>query len=197
MRYCVMIDEKLKIAVEKSNLVLKTVNFDNEDSIIPTSKIINSIKSLTGAKIGIDYVSFSKLEIDADFGAMMRVTKNSDNTKTAEIFINSDRDSSYQRFSLVHELGHLITECYNFSPDNKKFTLSTHINQSVFSIDKEAYDKSEYLLNEQIANVFALRTLIPFNKLIERLEENSDLNKIAKSFGVTKDAIISRIALGV
>lgn len=194
-----MIDERMNIAVTKSNLVLDNITISENEKIVPTSKIINAVKNITRTKIGIDYVSFSKLQIDGNYGAMMRVIekekeKEKENEKIAEIFINSDNDKEYQRFSLVHELGHLITNHHNVN--QKDFIISAHINQNVFSIDEKDYSDNTYLLNEQIANVFALRTLIPFKELMMRLEKTGDLNKIANSFGVTKEAIISRIALG-
>lgn len=188
-----MIDQKMNVAVEKSNLVLEHINFSENDKLISTSKIIHAVKSITKTQIGIRYIPFSKLNIEENYGAMMRVVKKN-GEEIAEIFINSDNDSEYQRFSLVHELGHLITGRHNLDHDG--FVISTHIDQNVFSIEEKDYISNSYLLNEQIANVFALRTLIPFKSLMSRLDDSSDLKKIANSFGVTKEAIISRIALG-
>lgn len=196
-----MIDEKLQIAVDTSNIILdKLKEQSNDDKMVQTSRIINLVKAVTNSKIGIDYISFKENGLPYQCGAMMRVDKeNSDDGleyKKASIFINSDMDNAYQRFSLVHELGHLMTERYNTEANDGKYTMSTHIVQDVFSINKKAYDKNDFLLNEQIANVFALRVLIPFEKLRKELRESGDLDAIATSFGVTKEAIISRIALG-
>lgn len=194
-----MIDENLKIGFEKSNLLLMYLlkEIPEDDYMVSTRKIINLVKNLTNTKIGIDYKSFSSLKNKSasNYGAMMSVYKDGNN-RIAEIIINSDKDDEYQRFSLVHELGHLMTDKNNFELDNKRFMLSTHINWNMFSIPKEKYDNNTLLLNEQIANVFALRVLIPFEKLYKKIEESSDLNEIATSFGVTKDAVVSRIALG-
>lgn len=194
-----MIDEKLKVGFEQSNRLLDSLLKEIPDNkyMIPTGKIINLVKSITDTRIGIDYKSFSTLtnKNASNYGAMMSVYKENDN-KIAEIIINSDKEDEYQRFSLVHELGHLMTDKNNFELVDKRFKLSTHINWNMFTIPKEKYDNSTLLLNEQIANVFALRVLIPFEKLHKKLNECDDLNEIALSFGVTKDAIISRIALG-
>lgn len=190
-----MIDEKLNVAVEKSDLVLKKLKIRKDERMIPTKDILNAVKEITGFKISVGYTSFSEFKELDNCGAMMCVIKN-DDTTFARILINSDNSPKYKRFSLVHELGHLITNRHTISSSENQFMISTHIDQNIFSLDKKVYDKDEYLLNEQIANVFALRTIIPFDALMYRLKNYSDLDEIANIFGVTKEAVISRIALG-
>lgn len=199
MRYCIMIDEKLEIAILKSDeLNAKLENEAKlENGMVSTKRILHMVQHCTNTRIGIAYVSFSKaLGPHSSYGAMMRVY-NEHEQQIADIVVNSDMDIEYQRFSLVHELGHLMTERYNVDEKDKGYKISAHINQDVFSISKEEYEEDESLLNEQIANVFALRVLIPFKELMKRIDSNDNLSEIAKSFGVTKDAVISRIVLGI
>lgn len=208
MRYFMMIDEKLQIAVEKSNIILdllkKEKAFDN--GMISTKRIIYIVQNYIHASIGVAYSPFSKISKElSSCGAMLGLSKedsNGESKNVARIIVNSESDIENQRFSLVHELGHLMTEKYNFEDSNndssnENFKISAHINQNLFSIPKEDYEKNDTLLNEQIANVFALRVLIPFEELMKRLNNNDNLKEIADSFGVTKDAIISRLALGL
>ena len=199
MRYCIMIDEKLKIAVDKSNELNKMLENEAklENGMISTKRILHMVQHCTKTRIGVAYLPFSKaLGKSSNYGAMMSVY-NEDEQQVADIIVNSDMDAEYQRFSLIHELGHLMTGKYNVEEKSKGYKISAHINQDVFSIPKEEYDRDVSLLNEQIANVFALRVLIPFNELMKRIDSNGNLNEIAKSFGVTRDAIISRIVLGM
>lgn len=195
-----MIDEKLSIAVEQSNKIIDQLNNENktETGLISTKRILNIVQYNTNTKIGIDYISFSnalKSDKSLNYGAMMCVYKEN-NQQIADIVINNDISAECQRFSLVHELGHLMTGKYNIEEKGNRYKISAHINQDVFSIPKEEYDKYEFLLNEQIANVFALRILIPYGQLRKKINECGNLDIIAKHFGVEKDAIISRLALG-
>lgn len=201
MRYCVMIDEKLKIAEEKANEVLDKLNTENclEDSMVSTKMILRVVQQCTNTIIGIAYTSFSDFFGDNKAlnkcGAMMSVYKDDNDKQIAKIVVNADMEPEYQRFSLVHELGHLMTGKHNIENKNS-YKLSAHINQNVFSIAKTTYDNDEDMLNEQIANVFALKVLIPFNKLIPKISKDYNIEDVAAEFGVKEQAIISRIALG-
>ena len=115
---------------------------------------------------------------------------------SATIVLNADTDTEFQRFSLLHELGHLVTFNGDEPIDSSNYILSTHINYNVTSIPKEKYDKNKYLLKEQIANIFALRVLMPSNQFYEKMLELKDISAVAKFFGLTKDAVISRMMIG-
>ena len=77
---------------------------------------------------------------------------------------------------------------------NTKFTLSTHIDYNLSHIDKEKYE-NPFLLNEEIANIFALRVLLPLKPLMDEITKLKDLKKVAAHFGVPEEAVNSRLNL--
>lgn len=189
-----MNDNRFNIATEKANIVLKEMNHNNCD-IVSTTEVVDIVGRLTGKKITILETDFSNLQDNAkNFGAMMCVTKDN-----ATIVLNSNEniEPEFKRFSLVHELGHLITEKYNITANENQYTLSTHIDLKLNRIEEDEYKDNEFLINEEIANIFALKVLIPFNLLMKRIDEGKyDMKEISKSFGVSEDAIQSRLMLG-
>ena len=193
-----MYEEKLKIAYDKSNEILNNINFQS-DSMIDTTIVIDYIRNHYCPVINVLSSSFEKLKIGTSYGAMM-LTELSDKSNyqpsSATIVLNADTDTEFQRFSLLHELGHLVTFNGDEPIDSSNYILSTHINYNVTSIPKEKYDKNKYLLKEQIANIFALRVLMPSNQFYEKMLELKDISAVAKFFGLTKDAVISRMMIG-
>lgn len=118
----------------------------------------------------------------------------------ATIILNSNEniDDKFRRFSLIHELGHLITGKYNVQSnvDKKKtkFILSSHIDYALSHISEKEY-ADEFLLNEEIANIFALRVLLPLKPLLVEITKLKDLKKVAAHFGVPEEAVNSRLNL--
>ena len=190
-----MKDDRFNIAFEKANEVLTQLSYKGND-MVDTDEVIKIASRITGRHIKIFELDFSELSTKnadySNYGAMMRVEKKENGQ--AHIVINSKRDPVFQRFSLMHEIGHLITD--SFSSETEKYILSTQIQFDLTNISEEQYNKSNFLLKEQICNVFALLILIPSKILFKKLTECETIKDVSNFFGVTKDAVISRLMLG-
>lgn len=190
-----MVDSRLKIAYTKSNEVLDALTY-TDNNMISTQKIIDIVEKKLNCEIITSSCSFSEVSEDIqDYGAMMCTTVSRSGKREAIIVLNSDNDSEFQRFSLVHELGHLMTSQENLFNTNESYVVSTHINYRISSISQEEYQSDDFLLKEQLANIFALRVLMPSKLFFKTLESIDSLSKIAKNFGLTNEAVVSRIML--
>ena len=188
------INDRFKIAEEKANEVVKKLNYDAHD-MVDTDKVKDIVEEITGIKIAVGEISFNSLNKNvANCGAMMRVD-NTDQGKKAYIVLNSDKNAIFKRFSFVHELGHIITDKYNFSENEKKYTISAHINYNLTSLSEEQCT-DDYLINEQIANVFALLVLMPNKFFTKKLVALDSIKNTADFFGITPEAVMSRMRLG-
>ena len=197
-----MFDENLKIAYETSNEITGALSC-KEDQMISTQEVIHLIREKYCSDISVIFTSFSKANIGQPYGAMMKTELDNENIEPlkAHIIVNSDNDASFQRFSLLHELGHLVTHAWKKADEIKekernKYVVSTHIDYKITSIGKEDYDSSLYLKNEQIANIFALRVLMPSEQFYKKIEKYNNVSDVANFFGVPEDAVISRMMIG-
>lgn len=170
---------------------------------VPLSEIVEVVKEVSGfSKISTSFVDFSTLNYNSDqinmsdAGAMLS-TLDDTNGKTAEIILNDSKSAPIQRFSMVHELGHLITDAPNYiyeMPNDEKFTISTLINTDITFITEEQCKNNSYDMAEQIANIFALLVLIPNEISIQKLVQEG-IDKLIPKYGVTPDAIYSRMLI--
>ena len=212
----IMFDERFRIAYDKSDEFLSRV--DNTDGMISIAEALDCAKRFYCPEIYLLQDSFKKLDICDSYGAMMLATfkpmlstsskskKNSSDGNVSEIrateatiVLNSDKDVLYQRFSAFHELGHLVAIDHNTAGKRyiaPNFIISTHINYNITSISPKEYNESNYLLNEQIANIFALRVLMPTAIFYLKVRELNNITLVAKFFGVTEDAVMSRMKVG-
>ena len=194
--YWIMLSNEFSIAYEKANEVLALIGHKNEQ-MISTAAIIDAVEKMTNVDVKFSDYDFSKLSrenIDlSNYGAAMCVT-NKNGEKTASILLNSKETTKKKRFSLVHELGHLVTENL---PENGKYKISTHIDMNITSISEENLKKYKFLVDEQIANIFALLVLIPYDMLMDAFANYESLDLVAEFFGVDKNAIVSRMLLEI
>ena len=193
-------DKAFEIATIKANEVIERLHY-SDDGLVSTKQIVEIVSDIleqeNPTEIECLFVSFSSAGVSDDYGAMMSVLQSDGNSKQqATIIVNSDKDAKFQRFSLIHELGHLITNCYTAVDEKNHYTISAHIKYNITSISAEECKNDEKLKNEQIANIFALKVLMPFNAFMKKVFVSDDLQSIADFFGVTKDAVRSRILLG-
>ena len=199
--------QQFKIAFDKAKEITALLSSQGKDaSFIPLEDIIDAVKSAANyAEVYVTRQSFAALAISdkgkndykQSFGAMLSTSTNENGDKIAHLIVNSDYSADMQRFSVVHELGHLITEVPNFvyeTPDDGKFTVSAHVNPDITYISEEKCKKNKYLIAEQIANIFALLVLIPKDIKIRDIVDNG-LSVLTKRYGVTEDAIYSRMLL--
>lgn len=202
-----MVIREFDIAFEKAALINKglTARVQGE-CFVSLDDIVAAVKQVSHfSRISVNRQPFSKLELPDKFkksGAMLSTMTSvneatQEEEKVAHIIINSDYNASMQRFSVAHELGHLITEIPNFryeEIDDGKFTISTHINPDITYIPEELCKKNKYLVAEQVANIFALLVLIPDNIRIRDIKSKG-IDQLVEKYGVTEDAIYSRMLL--
>lgn len=193
-----MNDDRFNIAFEKSNLILEKIDTEN-NKMIDTQQVIDAVSEVTKTEIYVLKADFSGIKNAGRYGAMMSVVERGKKRK-ATIILNSNEniDDKFRRFSLMHELGHLITGKYNAQSnvDKKKtkFILSSYIDYALSHISEKEY-ADEFLLNEEIANIFALRVLLPLKPLMVEITKLKDLKKVAAHFGVPEEAVNSRLNL--
>ena len=126
---------------------------------------------------------------------MMRIE--ADGTpKAAYIVVNSDMPATYQRFCLFQQIGHLVTLPLDIPVDPQSYHVCTHINYDLTSISEKELENDYYLKREQVANVFALRVLMPGSQFYWKLRELDSVMEVARFFGLTTDAVISRMMIG-
>ena len=195
--------EEYKIAYNKAAEVLENINYKEnykENGMIRTASVIDAVEELTGIDVKFAEYDFSKLtdkkkKVNVEhYGAAMCVSEN-DNAKTATIFLNNKATAKMQRFSLIHELGHLITDVNTVSIG--KYKISAHIDMDITTIPEKILNDKKYafLIDEQIANIFALLVLIPYDLLCEEAPKYNKFEDLADAFGVETNAIISRMIL--
>ena len=190
--------KEFEIAYEKADKILKMVGIPRK-GMMRTASIIDAVEEVLGIDVKFTDYDFSKLALNSktldvsNFGAAMCVYK-SDKGKFATILLNNKESTKMKRFSLVHELGHLMTNRSDFS---ENYQVSTHIDMDITSIPDEVLDETEnkFLIDEQVANIFALLVLIPFDLLMYAMRKYDSIGEIADFLGVEKDAVISRFWL--
>ena len=202
-----MVIREFNTAFEKAALINKRLATRIQgDEFVSLDDVVAAVKEVSHfSRISVNRQSFSKLELPdrlKEAGAMLStMTGVNEETKyeekIAHIIINSDYNANMQRFSVAHELGHLITEIPNFryeEIDDGKFTISTHINPDITFIPEELCKKNKYLVAEQVANIFALLVLIPDDIRIRDIKAKG-IDGLVNKYGVTEDAIYSRMLL--
>lgn len=199
--YWFIMREEFKCVYEKAEKLLKNIRYE-KGKMVSTSKIIDEVEKATNTDIKFTEFDFSEIkDYDGkvgtfkDCGAAMYVSPASEKERgKARILLNDRENPKMQRFSLIHELGHLMLEGQNCV---NGYLFSTHINMNLTSIPKKQYERDEFLKKEQMANIFALLVLMPEDSFEYALEEYDSLDDIGHLFGVTKDAVISRLMLGI
>lgn len=202
-----MYDELLKIAYDKSDEIVNALNCGEYAGIVDTQQIVDAVSQSVPCKIQVSSLSFRNLRKNSEAqmrtlvekcGAMMLTTTENGNN-VAHIVLNEDKPPEFQRFSLVHELGHLMTA--NSEEDifgqnhESNYILSTHIDYEITSIPRKIYKDNEFLKKEQMANIFALRVLMPETAFYNELKKTGNIRDLAERFGLSEPAVISRIRL--
>lgn len=190
--------EEFKKAYKKAQDVLKLIHAD-DNKMVRTADIVSCVEKELDIDVKFKNQNFSiikDMENNAgrfsNYGAAMCVKQDNDK-KTAFVLLNDKETPEMKRFSLVHELGHLMLDSNIF---DGKYKICTHIDMDILSIPDKILEKREYefLVDEQAANIFALVVLLPyagFKKAIDR----EDIQTIANRYGVNTNAVISRLLI--
>lgn len=194
-------DERFRIAYEKAQEIHAVSTYSS--GAVDIDEIIKIVEIKENADIKLRLESFSNQEAFSESlsrcGAAMSVTETKKPGqalpfKQARILLNTDWPYQNMRFSLAHELGHIITGNYTVSDSANRFSVSTHIDTDITSFTDEDL-KNETLVKEQCANVFALLILMPNPIFQLTFRLFNDKEQIAAYFNVDVNAVNSRLEL--
>lgn len=193
-----MCNDNLKIAYERSDEIIQNVKYP-QDQAIGSDTILEYVRKTYCPVIELYSMSFENVQSCGvnmrNCGAMMRVDFDT-TPKAATIILNSVMPGTFQRFSLMQQIGHLVTIPPDSRLDPNSFHISTQINYDLWRINEEELENDCYMLREQIANIFALRVLMPNKQFFRVMRELGNTQAVAAFFGLTEDAVISRMMIG-
>lgn len=191
-------DVNLKIAYDRSDEILQNIRYE-QDRMIDTNLILGYVRRSYCPVVALYTTSFADIRSPgiamSDCGAMMQIDFDG-RPKSAVIVLNSDMPPAFQRFSLMQQIGHLVTLPPNAQLDPGNFHVSTRINYDLSSITEEELNSDYYLLREQVGNIFALRVLMPTGQFFQKMRELGSVRSAAVFFGLAEDAVISRMMIG-
>lgn len=139
-----------------------------------TEKIINDLESCVeefGVKVY--YSDMSSFKRPGDISGYSRVNSSG----LPEIVVNGNQPEERRRFTIAHELGHIIMHWrWLNQPDQK---LNQNLEEILFR--KKEYEKSESLRERQ-ANEFAAELLAPLDLVKSQLADYAGRNELEKIF---------------
>jgi Zn-dependent peptidase ImmA (M78 family) len=147
-------------------------------------------------KVAARWAHVLKQRLDADISGMLVPLSNVATEKRWAIIVNSIHPRVRQRFTIAHELGHLLLHGYTTAHADRNFKIRLRDTQS-----------SEGSVLEEIeANRFAAELLMPEPLVRSRLAEHAmeytpvdksserELTRMAKEFDVSTQAVSIRIS---
>lgn len=177
----------LSKATTAANIVLDEMLSKPNREPLYTDEIKKIIEDRFKVDIEIKSTSFKHFECPAcNAGAFMCRKKNK-----FVILVNTDKPAAFQRFSIIHEMGHIATGCLVNDKQNA-WIISTNISYAISSIPQK--DKNQAY--EVMANIFALKVIIPMDMLLKQIKAEKGIKYIASYFITDTDAILARIRLG-
>lgn len=187
-------EKKFKEASEKATEILEKISYyGSDEKVVSTDAVISAIEKEHNLKINVYGMDFSDMSGDlGEYGAIMETEG-----QNVNIYLNTEKEPMFQRFSLAHELGHLVCEKIFNTSGKRNVVLSTHIDYKITSYPEEDYTSSDDLLKEQAANVFALKLLMPEKQLKAVANKYKISSIIGEYFGVSKDAVNSALTLKI
>lgn len=193
-----ILNEQVRAAYEISDEVIQNISYSPEE-MIDTSAVVDYVRKRYFPELALFSRSFAGLSMPSgacsNSGAKLRVDL-SGPVRKATIVLNSDMPPTYQRFCLMQQLGHLATLPADAKLDPDSYNVSTQINYDIAGISEADLDGNYYLLREQVANIFALRVLMPAAQFYRKMRELNSVTAAARFFGLTEDAVISRMMIG-
>lgn len=191
-------NEHLRVAYDASDEVLRGVR-RQPGRMIDATAVLDFVRQRYCPKVELYARSFAGLTSAAGSikgsGAMMWVEFDG-HPKSAVIVLNSDMPAAYQRFSMFQQIGHLVTLPPDVPVDQDSYHVSTRIDYDLTGLTPEELDNDYYLMREQVANVFALRVLMPGDQFYRKLRELDSVSVAAGFFGLEPAAVISRMMIG-
>lgn len=192
-------NDNLKIAYERSDEIIRSVSYD-PDRMIDTELILEYVRQTYCPVIQLYTVPFTEIRsgiISAHgCGAITRIIFDSE-LRSAIIAVNSEMPSAVQRFSLMQQIGRMVTLPPDAHLDPDIFHVRADIKLDLSGITEEELAGSRYYLREQIANIFALRVLMPSCQFFQTMRRLRDIQTAAAFFGVTEETVIARMMIGV
>lgn len=187
-------DDRLEPAYAASDRVVNSLHYKDMEGIIRTTRLIEIVKSILNCNIEVSACDFADVDRSIkNCGAMMRYVNDNN---TFDIVLNTHCDLYFRRLSLVHQLG-----CLFFNKDvlcnaeSDDYLVSSHVSWHITDISKTDYQSNDNLLKEQLANIFALRVLMPYVRFYDALIRYDSITMVADRFGVKSDGVLSRIML--
>lgn len=161
---------------------------------VDTDEIVKLVQTQTKYNIRVYSTDFSQFKLNglSDCGGLISVVKKKSGAERGEaiIYLNSSNSTEMMRFSLMHEIGHLVMFDVDKLSEGKTL-VSAQINADITYLSDSIIGGNKYLEAEQAANIFALTILMP-KELFLAASRAYTIDKLANLFGVTKEAVISR-----
>lgn len=162
---------------KKVEEILKSQNIVS--SPIDVEQVANSL--------GVDVVNE---DLDSDVSGLLVITQGK-----RTIAVNKGHFDNRKRFTIAHEIGHLVLHCTDTFHDD------IFIDKKVFNRNSQA---SQGIYRQEIeANRFAAELLMPKKMIIEEIDKLGDdidlsddqiLEGLARTFGVSTQALAIRMA---
>lgn len=189
-----MVRESYKIAERKAQELLKELSPDF--GMVDTDKIVELVQEKTNYNVKVYKTDFSRLGIKEieDFGGLISIIKKKQLSSNgqAAIYLNSKNSPQMMRFSLMHEVGHLVTAIDSL--EEGKAYASPLISADITYLNEERIKNNAFLEKEQAANIFALSILMP-KELFQVATRQYTVEKLSNIFGVTEEAVLSRFLM--
>lgn len=193
-------DSRFDTAYAAAKQVVDGLNYKRGP--VDINEVVRVVEGLKNVDIKILKDRFEAVDKRfAKCGAAMSIAREkqreciNSNEYNAVVLLNNAHPYSSMRFSLAHELGHVMTQI----PDEVdtaegQFVVSMHINTNITSLEI-TQESSKYELDEQIANIFALLVLMPGKVFTAVFDLLQDKKMVAEYFDVEEDAVESRLNL--
>lgn len=193
-------DSRFDIAYDMAKQVVDELNYKRGS--VDINEVVRVVERLKKVDIKILKDRFEVINTKfSTCGAAMSISRAEQHDckgpyeYNAMVLINNAHPYSQMRFSLAHELGHVMTQIPNeVDKAEGKFVVSMHINTNITSLEITK-ESTKYEVGEQIANIFALLVLMPSQVFTAVYDLLQDKKMVAEYFGVEEDAVESRLKL--
>lgn len=138
---------------------------------------VNPLKIASNAGVNV----FTSRFLDDSISGVVKRTPGG-----GDIYVNQDHAFVRQRFTIAHELGHLVLHS-----SHQEFA---DPDANLFRIDRGAEAPTDENRSLEVqANMFAAALLMPESSVREAYEANKDIDALAKMFQVSRSAMGYRI----